>query len=85
MGRRRSREPATALLGRFGWLRRTIRCRDENGRRTWVSVRRRNHNSLDLELPQCGRIQLSNVEAGQLRAAIRDLLIDEPADHLGAA
>lgn len=75
------REPTASLLRRLGWLHRKVLCRDSNGRRTALHLRRRTPQTVEIEFPG-GRIaRLTNVEAGRLRAALREVLLDEHPPH----
>lgn len=70
-------EPAVALLRRLGWRsRRAVPCRDSEGRRAAIQVRRRSPLVLEVETPGGELSLLTNVEAGSLRAALREALLD---------
>jgi hypothetical protein len=74
-------ESAASLLRRLGWLHRKVICRDGNGHRSALHLRRRTPETVEIEFPG-GRIaRLTNVEAGRLRAALRDVLLDEHPPH----
>ncbi|MGH4006578.1 MAG: hypothetical protein ACRDTH_00130 [Pseudonocardiaceae bacterium] len=67
--------PLLRLLGRLGWQRDphlwTVHCRDGHGRRARILV----HLSaagVCLTVPDHGPLRLSALQAGQLRAALRD-------------
>jgi hypothetical protein len=78
--------PAATLLRRLGWHHRAVACRDGDGQRTALHLRRRTHETVEIELPGGRLAQLTNLEAGRLRAALREVLIDEHRPHrTGAA
>jgi hypothetical protein len=78
--------PAASLLRRLGWQHRAVACRDGDGQRTALHLRRRTHEIVEIELPGGRLVQLTNFEAGRLRAALREVLIDEHRPHrTGAA
>jgi hypothetical protein len=74
-------EPAASLLRRLGWLHRKVVCRDNDGRRSALHLRRRTPETVEIEFPGGGIARLTNVEAGRLRAALRDVLLDEHPPH----
>jgi hypothetical protein len=77
---------AASLLRRLGWQHRAVTCRDGDGQRTALHLRRRTHEIVEIELPGGRLAQLTNFEAGRLRAALREVLIDEHRPHrTGAA
>ncbi len=70
--------PLLRLLGRLGWQRDpnlwTVHCRDGHGRRARILV----HLSaagICLTVPSPGPLQLGALQAGQLRAALRDAFL----------
>jgi hypothetical protein len=70
--------PLLRLLGRLGWQRDpdlwTVHCHDGHGRRARILV----HLSaagVCLTVPDHGPLQLSLLQAGQLRAAVRDAFL----------
>jgi len=65
--------PAATLLG---WHHRTVVCRDGDGRRCALQLRRAS-NLVEVELPGGHLARLTYVETGELRAALRDVLIDQ--------
>lgn len=78
MAKRHRITPLLCLLGRLGWQRDpdlwTVHCRDEHGRRARILV----HLSpagVCLTVPYHGPLQLSLLQAGQLRSALRDAFI----------
>lgn len=77
--------PAAALLRRLGWHHRTVACRDGDGRRTALHLRRRTHEIVELEVPGGRVVQLTNFEAGRLRAALREVLTDQHQPHRAEA
>ncbi len=77
--------PAAALLRRLGWQHRRVDCRDGDGQRSALHLRRRTSAAVEIELPGGRLARLTNVEAGQLRAALRDVLLaDQPSHRAGA-
>lgn len=77
--------PAATLLRRLGWHHRTVVCRDGHGQRTALHLRRRTHEIVEIELPGGCVAQLTNFEAGRLRAALREVLADEHRPHRAGA
>lgn len=77
--------PAATLLRRLGWHHRVVACRDGDGQRTALHLRRRTHEIVEIELPGGRLAQLTNFEAGRLRAALRDVLVDEHRPHRAGA
>lgn len=73
--------PAAMLLRRLGWQHRTVVCRDGDGKRSALHLRRRTHEVVEVELPGGCLVKLTNLEAGQLRAALREVLLDEHRSH----
>lgn len=73
--------PAATLLRRLGWHYRTVSCRDPEGRRTALHVRRRADEVVEVQLAEGHVARLSNVQAGRLRTALREVLIDHPPKH----
>ena len=78
MAKRHSTAPLLRLLGRLGWQRDpdlwTVHCRDGHGRWARILV----HFSAAgvwLTVPDHGPLQLSALQAGQLRAAVRDAFL----------
>jgi hypothetical protein len=84
--RRRTRSvPAATLLRRLGWHHLTVACHDGNGHRVALHLRRRASDLVEVELPGGHLARLTNVEAGRLRAALRDVLIDQHRPHRAGA
>jgi hypothetical protein len=84
--RRRTRSvPAMTLMRRLGWHRVTVACRDRDGRRAALHLCRRSSDLVEVELPGGNLVRLTNVEAGKLRAALRDVLIDHHRPHRAGA
>lgn len=78
--------PAATLLRRLGWCPRKVECRDRNGQRTALHLRRRTPEVIEIELPGGQLVRLTNFEAGGLRAALREVLLaDFRSHHAGAA
>lgn len=77
--------PAAILLRRLGWHHRTVACRDGDGRRAALHVRRRTHEIVEIELPGGRLARLTNAEAGRLRATLREVLVDEQRPHRASA
>lgn len=73
--------PAETLLRRLGWHHRKVICRDGNGQRIALHLRRRTHEIVEIDLPDGCLVRLTNVEAGRLRAALREVLIAEHQPH----
>ena len=73
--------PAPVLLRRLGWYHRRVGCRDCGGRRAALHVWRRAAGVVEVQLAGGEIARLSNVQAGALRAVLRDVLIDEPVRH----
>ncbi len=78
MAKRHRTTPLLRLLGRLGWQRDpdlwTVHCHDGYGRRARILV----HLSaagVCLTVPEQGPLQLSVLQAGQLRAALRDAFL----------
>ncbi len=78
MAQRHRTTPLLRLLGWLGWQRDpdlwTVHCRDGHGRRARILV----HLSaagVYLTVPDHGPLQLSALQAGQLRAALRDAFL----------
>lgn len=78
MAKRHRTTPLLRLLGRLGWQRDpdlwTVHCRDGHGRRARILV----HLSVAgvcLTVPDHGPLQLSVLQAGRLRAALRDAFL----------
>jgi hypothetical protein len=81
MNRSSQAVPAAMLLRRFGWRHLKVACRDQEGHRTALHLRRRTHESVEVELPGGHLALLTNREAGRLRAALREVLLDEHRSH----
>ena len=77
----RSGVPARKLLSRLGWHHLTVSCHDGQGRRSTLQVRRHSTARIEVELPSGQRARLTNEEAGHLRAALREVLVDERRSH----
>lgn len=77
--------PAATLLRRLGWHHRAVTCRDGDGQRTALHLRRRTNETVEIELPGGRVAQLTNFEAGRLRAALREVLRDEHPPHRAGA
>jgi hypothetical protein len=73
--------PATTLLRRFGWHHLKVKCRDGEGLRTTLDLRRRTHEIVELGLSDGQVARLTNVQAGRLRAALREVLVDQSERH----
>jgi hypothetical protein len=75
MTRHHRRMPLVSLLARLGWQRDpdlwTIPCRDEHGRRTRVLVHL-TAAGVSITTPAAGALQLTPLQLGRLRAALRD-------------
>lgn len=85
MRRRNSAVPAATLLRRLGWHHLRVICRDSAGQRTAVHLRRCTPATVEMELPGGHLARLTNAEAGQLRAALREVLLDERRPHRAGA
>lgn len=85
MRRRAGSVPATTLLRRLGWRHLTVACHDGDGHRAALHLRHRASDLVEVELPGGHLAQLTNVEAGRLRAALREVLIDEHRSHRAGA
>lgn len=81
MRRRDHSVPASTLLRRLGWHHQKITCRDGDGQRSALYLRRRATTTVEIELPGGTIARLTNAEAGQLRAALRELLIGRYQPH----
>ncbi|WP_210718391.1 hypothetical protein [Amycolatopsis acididurans] len=77
--------PAAVLLRRLGWHQRRVSCRDLKGRRSALLVQRRAAEVVEVQLADGHSARLSNVEAGRLRAVLRDVLIAQPLTHENAS
>ena len=78
--------PAATLLRRLGWHHRKVGCCDGDGQRSALHLRRRTPEDVEIELPGGRLARLTNVEAGQLRAALREVLLaEQPPRRAGAA
>jgi hypothetical protein len=77
--------PAATLLRRLGWHHLKVACRDGDGQRTALHLRRRTPEVVEIELPGGRLARLTNAEAGRLRAALRDVLLDEHRPHRARA
>ena len=73
--------PAMTLLRRLGWRHLTVACHDREGRRAVLHLRRRTHECVEVELPGGHLACLTNLEAGRLRAALREVLVGEARSH----
>lgn len=69
--------PAATLLRRLGWHHLRVVCRDSKGKLTALHLRRRASDLVEVEFPGGVLARLTNAEAGRLRAALREVLIDE--------
>ncbi|MBP2474836.1 hypothetical protein JOF53_003708 [Crossiella equi] len=77
--------PAATLLRRLGWHHRKVDCRDGDGQRSALHLRRRTPADVEIELPGGRLARLTNAEAGQLRAALREVLLAEHPPHRAGA
>jgi hypothetical protein len=69
--------PADTLLRRLGWQHQSVACHDGKGRRCALRLRRAS-NLVEVEFPGGHLARLTYVEAGELRAALRDVLMSQP-------
>jgi hypothetical protein len=69
------------LLRRLGWQHRMVACRDGDGKRAALHLRRRTQETVEIELPGGCLAELTNLEAGRLRAALREVLVDKHRSH----
>jgi hypothetical protein len=72
--------PAATLLRRLGWRHLEVTCRDRDGQRTALHLRRR-IPTIEVKLPGGHLARLTNIEAGQLRAALREVLLGDHQPH----
>ncbi len=77
--------PAATLLRRLGWHHLRVLCRDSKGKPTALHLRRRAPDLVEVEFPGGDLAWLTNVQAGRLRAALREVLIDERRPHRAGA
>jgi hypothetical protein len=77
--------PAATLLRRLGWHHLQVVCRNADGKPTALHLRRRGPHIVEVELPGGDLAWLTNAEAGRLRAALREVLIDERRPHRAGA
>lgn len=77
--------PVAMLLRRLGWRHRVVVCRDGDGNRAALHLWRRTHEVVEIELPGGSLAKLTNLEAGQFRAALREVLLDEHRSHQNGA
>ncbi|MGQ0716131.1 MAG: hypothetical protein ACT4NP_02240 [Pseudonocardiales bacterium] len=78
MAKRHRTTPLLRLLGRLGWQRDpdlwTVHCRDGHGRRARILVHLSGAGVCPT-VPDHGPLQLSVLQAGRLRAALRDAFL----------
>ncbi|PFG50177.1 hypothetical protein ATK36_5385 [Amycolatopsis sulphurea] len=77
--------PAAILLRRLGWYHRRVDCRDGDGHRSALHLRRLTPSDVEIELPGGRLARLTNAEAGRLRAALREVLFAEHSPHRAGA
>jgi hypothetical protein len=73
------------VLRRLGWHHLTVACHDRDGHRAALHLCRRSSDLVEVELPDGHLARLTNVEAGKLHAALRDVLIDHRRPHRAGA
>jgi hypothetical protein len=81
MSRSRRTVPAAALLRRLGWHHLRVTCRDAGDKAGALHLRRRAANLIEVEFSAGSVARLTNVEAGRLRAALREVLVDDLRSH----
>ncbi|MGH3872974.1 MAG: hypothetical protein ACRDSR_15955 [Pseudonocardiaceae bacterium] len=78
MAQRHRTTPLLRLLSRLGWQRDpdlwTVHCRDGHGRRARILVHL-SATGVCITVPEQGPLQLSGLQAGRLRAALRDAFL----------
>lgn len=77
--------PAATLLRRYGCHHRKVGCRDDTGRRVALHLRRKGSDIIEIQLTGGHIARLTNVQAGRLRAALRDVLVDYHRRHCDEA
>jgi hypothetical protein len=58
-----------------------VTCRDGSGKAGALHLQRRATNLIEVEFSAGSVARLTNVEAGRLRAALREILVDDLRSH----